>query len=121
MSWMDIIKVRRGSNQIFSIGLRSGIYCTKHKKGGLDTWYECDGCIEDFNKEYPNVKQGVSSKDWIKEEEYDSNNPEHYRDFDEEFHGVFGHTADYYKGDSAKYLNAREEFLAKNPRRWVER
>ena len=106
--WKDIIKQR-------------GIYCTKHKKGGLDVWYECDGCNEDFDREYPNVKRGISSNDSITEEEYDSNNTEHYKEYDEDFHGKFGLDADYYKGDSAKYIKAKEDFLAKNPRRWIER
>ena len=108
MSWEQIIK-------------QSGIYCTKHKKGGLDVFWECDGCTEDFNKEYPNVKRGVNSTDEITEEEYDSTNPEHYREYDEDLHGMMGWDANYYKGDSAKYFKARTDFIAKNPRRWIER
>ena len=108
MKWEDILKQR-------------GIYCTKHKKGGLDVFWECDGCTEDFNKEYPDVKHGVVGADQITKEEYDSNNPEHYRDYDENFHGMMGYDADYYKGDSAKYLKSREEFLSKNHKRWIER
>ena len=108
MSWINILK-------------RRGIYCIKHKKGGLDVWYECKGCNEDFEREYPNVKWGYNSGDRITEEEYDSNNPEHYKEYDEDFHGMLGLDGDYYKGDSAKYLKSKEEFLAKNHGRWIEK
>ena len=107
MEWHDILKQR-------------GLYCTKHRKGNIDAWYECKGCERDFAKEYPNIKHGFGMRDSISEEEYDPNNPEHFKRW-EPYFDEFGWKPQYYKGDSARYLRAREDFFAKNPRRWVDR
>jgi len=94
MEWKDILKMK-------------GPHCRKHNYGPIDTWYNCRECVKEFTEEYPDIEQGISSKDLITEEEYDENNPEHAKDF-----------FDYYKGKSAKYIQARNEWLTKNKDRW---
>ena len=101
MDWKDILKMK-------------GPHCRKHNYGPIDTWYNCIECSKEFSEEYPDIKRGISSKDRITEEEYDENNPEHAKE------QIFSDIFSYYKGNSAKYIKARNEWLTKNKNRWYQ-
>jgi len=32
---------------------KSNLYCTKHKYGPIDVWYDCHDCLQEFNRKFP--------------------------------------------------------------------
>ena len=116
MTWFDILKAR-------------GLYCLKHDKGPLDAWYDCNECVQDFtndigpNEGFDRVDDGDKSK--LLEEDYDENNPEHYREFVDlsQYHDPSSGLPPlpdylYYRGNEAKYRQVKDKWLKKNAGRW---